>query len=278
MNELRTAQQVTQAVLDAAVRAELERRPDLDFHDVAAELTAETIEVLPPYAREYRALLGAVAARHHVQAVSTPRLGPHQYRRGADVLLLGLPGGIAGVRREWATVGSLARTLFDAVAAGDGEDVATHRASLLLGYRLGLSRDGLDREQVEAIVGGKVPGDGVTWKSTGSGAWDGYLAARADADTIAAEHAAAQAEADRIAAEQAAAAKPKRAPRAAKGEGKAKTPRAPRKPRTPKAAAGDEATPKRTRRPRAAKPAAATLFDSPTAEQPAASVAEPAGV
>lgn len=168
--ELRDAAALLSATIKAAKKARRNAR--------TTDLTSVDIDVPAPYAKEKRLIADTIAKQGNVLAVGTPNLAG-EYQRGATVTLFGFAPDIKHVQTTFE------KTLADAFAAlaahkpRIGEDVATFRSSFLLGYRLGLRVDELDQAAVEeAVIRVDQPGKGVTMRSTGSGAWAGYLAAQ----------------------------------------------------------------------------------------------------
>jgi hypothetical protein len=134
------------------------------------------VDVPAPYAREKRLILGSLAHAGHVLAVGTARFAPDEYRRGAEVTLIGYTSHVELVTATYETRLDEAFAAMTDVAPRAGEDVATFRSSFLLGFRQGLRDGGLSREQVEAAVATPDTEQGVYMRSTGSGAWAGYQA------------------------------------------------------------------------------------------------------
>jgi hypothetical protein len=151
-----------------------------------ADLAARELEIAAPYAKEKRLIAGEIAAHMNVVAIGTPNL-EGGYRRGCTVTLYGFK---RDIDRAIETITAATADAFTAIHAGKpavGEDVATYRSSVLLGYRLGLVSPDLDRETVETEVAEIKTGDwGVWMRSTGSGAWTGYAAGvpRAAAEAV----------------------------------------------------------------------------------------------
>lgn len=176
--ELRAAKLAVQNILNTAIAAELERNPKKGVKRVLTEITIETLAVEAPYAREYRGILNVLAGHRQVAAVSTPRFGPGEYRRGTDVMLIGLRRAVRDVRETFtALCATIGGGLADATPL-PGEDVATYRASWLLGYRLALTGAELAEHEVREAVATVTAPHSIAWKSTGSGSWAGYRAGR----------------------------------------------------------------------------------------------------
>lgn len=145
------------------------------------DLTAEKVEVPAPYAKEWRLILGSVAQRLNVFAVGSPRGERGRYRSGYDVVLFGFKPDIKQVLDTWDAVRSVAAAGMTAAAPLDGEDTGTFRSSWLLGFQLGLTEwADTDREAIEARISGPIVADptNVRMRSTGSGAYAGFTAAR----------------------------------------------------------------------------------------------------
>jgi hypothetical protein len=161
-------------LLDLTIAAAKQARPN----SRTVDLTEEVYPCEAPYAKPKRLILGDIALRSQVFNVGVARFGPGNYRRGADVSLFGFKRDIKRVREEADAQIARALAAMANPLQAQGEDVATYRESFLLGFRLGLKGE-FDRETVENTVR-VIPEDaqGVHQRSTGSGAYLGYLAAR----------------------------------------------------------------------------------------------------
>lgn len=143
------------------------------------DLTAVTVECEAPYAKEKRLLLSSIAHQHNVLSIGIPRGENGNYRAGYDVDLIGFSSLVRRTREAYGRASAHAVTAMLDTPCPHDEDLGTFRSSFLLGYRLGLTDRDLTREEVQAEVSGPHPTDrGVTMRSTGSGAWAGYRAAR----------------------------------------------------------------------------------------------------
>jgi hypothetical protein len=149
------------------------------------DLVAEEVLIPSGYAKEWRLILGALAARQHVFAVGTTGENG-SYIRGYAVTLYGFKSDVRAVLAAYQAARETADTEFEPSAILPGEDKGTYRSSWLLGFRLAIAATGpksdhrapLGRGEVEATVRARIPAGqrGVAMRSTGSGAWAGYTA------------------------------------------------------------------------------------------------------
>lgn len=167
---LRRATLALQDTINAALAAHPKLAQSL------GDLTTATLRVEAPYAREVRLLVATIAASHIVLAIGTPEVAG-KYARGVDVTLYGFQPHLTAALADIDRIVGHAREVAAQSSAAPGEDTATHRGSVIGGYRLGLARPALDAEQVAALVAAPDPG-GLRVGSTGSGSYTGYLAAQ----------------------------------------------------------------------------------------------------
>ncbi len=123
-----------------------------------------------PYAKEFRTLLEAVAKFFDVEISDAPRAAEGQYRRGTEVSIsYRRRKEFDGAQAAYDAARDRAQAGLKAASAPEGEDVATFKSSWLYGYAIGVAGLELDEEKVSAAVRKHI---------NGSGAWDGYQAAR----------------------------------------------------------------------------------------------------
>lgn len=162
-----------QTLLDRAKRADRTLRK--------GDITNTEKVCVAPYAKERRLLLDTISRRHNVLAVGVPAANG-SYRQGYFVELFGYESLVDAALSDYEAAEEHAFASLAGQEPLPGEDPGTYKSSFLLGYRLGLAGEPLEREQVEEAVRAPITdAPGVAMRSTGSGAWAGYVAATSQA-------------------------------------------------------------------------------------------------